>query len=109
MSTTDKGSDGNWLQDCLVQAVEKNLCTQIGCTTCGALEFRRGLLKAAARDSPTGSPETLDSASASVILESLARVTPPVRLQREIEDAVRLVLFDLWNSMLLQGRERLLA
>jgi hypothetical protein len=44
-----------------------------------------------------------------VILESLARVTPPVRLQREIEDAVRLVLFDLWNSMLLQGRERLLA
>src|SRR5262249_59475481 len=106
---TDKTSDGCWLQDYLVDAVAKNLCTKIRCTTCGALEFRRGLLKAAAKASGANNFETLDSVSASVILDSLARITAGAHRQTETEGAVRLLLFDLWNSMLLQGREHLLA
>jgi len=37
----------NWLLKFLSQAVERKLCTRYGCTTCGAMEFRRGLWRAA--------------------------------------------------------------
>jgi hypothetical protein len=34
----------NWLEAYLLDAVSKKLCTKIHCTTCGALDFRRGVL-----------------------------------------------------------------
>ena len=51
----------------------------------------------------------LDEITARMILESLARINPPLQLEREVEEAVRLVLFDLWASLLLQGKEHLLT
>ena len=40
--------EANWRHAYLVDAVTRNLCTRIGCTTCGALDFRRGVLTALA-------------------------------------------------------------
>jgi len=37
----------NWLFEFLQRAVERDLCTKYLCTTCGAMEFRRGLWRAA--------------------------------------------------------------
>ena len=39
----------NWLQAYLIESIDKRLCTSIYCTTCGAQEFRHGLLDAVAR------------------------------------------------------------
>jgi hypothetical protein len=39
----------NWLEAYLMEAVRKELCTKILCTTCGALEFRQGVLSALSR------------------------------------------------------------
>lgn len=33
----------NWLHAYLIESVRRNLCTKIHCTTCGAMEFRRGM------------------------------------------------------------------
>ena len=99
----------DWLQPFLIEAVQKNLCTRIRCTTCGASEFRKGLLKAAAKSSGRDQVGGLDEITARMILESLARINPPLQLEREVEEAVRLVLFDLWASLLLQGKEHLLT
>src|SRR5664280_909109 len=43
-----------WLDQYLNEAVGKKLCTKIHCTTCGAMEFRKGVLSALAN--ATGKP-----------------------------------------------------
>jgi hypothetical protein len=106
---TAEASNGNWLQEYLAEAVAKNLCTRISCTTCGALEFRRGLLKAAARAIHGNSSERLDPGTASTILHALAHLQTPRQSQREMEEAVRMVLFDLWTSLMLHNNEHLLG
>ncbi len=99
----------DWLQSYLIEAAQKNLCTRIRCTTCGASEFRKGLLKAAAQASGRNQVGVLDEVTSRTILESLARIDPPLQSERQVEQAVRLVLFDLWTSLLLEKNEHLLA
>lgn len=33
----------NWLEKIIIEAIEKNWCLKAGCTTCGAMEFRKRL------------------------------------------------------------------
>lgn len=33
----------NWLERIIIEAIEKNWCLKAGCTTCGAMEFRKRL------------------------------------------------------------------
>jgi hypothetical protein len=102
--------NADWLEHYLVEAVRKNLCTKIRCTTCGALEFRKGLLTAAAKAIGRDRFEAFDETSAPVIIRSLATVNaPPAHLQPQMEEAVHLVLFDLWSSLMLQRHEHLLT
>ena len=42
----------NWLHSYLIDSRERNLCTQVFCTTCGALEFRVGVYRALATATP---------------------------------------------------------
>ncbi len=63
-SSTNYGKD--WLQGYLEASVANNLCTKISCTTCGAVDFRKGLLRA---------------------------------LAQRYEEAIRLILFDIWNML----------
>ena len=33
----------NWLEKIIIEAIDKNWCLKAGCTTCGAMEFRKKL------------------------------------------------------------------
>jgi len=88
-----------WLQTYLIDAVEKKLCTKINCTTCGAMEFRNGLL--AGLDPPREIPRRVrfDRAGVVEITEALAGVTADdLRLHPQYE-AIRCILYDLWSGM----------
>ena len=85
----------NNLQSFLVSAVSRKLCTQIYCTTCGAMEFRQGVVLAV-----TGISTSSRRLSRETILEiarALAGVTPVAGIS--LDDAVRCILFDLWSGM----------
>lgn len=99
MPTARTAPGEDWLQTYLVESIRKNLCTQIFCTTCGAMDFRQGLLIALAK--ATGQPPVpqIDHESALAIAAALARVRAAVGEQRKLEDAVRLVLFEIWSTV----------
>jgi hypothetical protein len=70
----------NWLQNFLTEAIRKDLCTWIMCRTCGARDFRSGLLDALARS--TGQQQLtlrMGRDSAIAITRSLRSVQPPPR------------------------------
>ena len=102
----------NWLQEYLLRSVEKNLCTKIHCTTCGALDFRRGLLSALAGQESVPVPAVFDRDVATAIAHALVSVGPVDRADADFESAVRCILFDLWNvarsNLALDELERIL-
>lgn len=86
--------DHNWLQRYLEEAVKRKLCTQIHCTTCGAMEFRKGLLEELRQ--ATGHELGLMFGGASALAHALAGVKPKDMAIRELDHAVRLILFEVW-------------
>ncbi len=95
----------NWLQVYLIEAARKKLCTMIYCTTCGAMEFRLGVLHALT--SATGQPprQHFDRASSIEIARALSRVTPDDNALVSLEQAVRCLLFDLWSGISVLGND----
>ena len=101
-------TERNWLQAYLVESIRKKWCVSIYCTTCGAHEFRNGLLDAVARATDQPRPRLLDGKSARAIAEALARVEPvqsstdpdhEVTNSPAYFEAVRLVISDLWATL----------
>ena len=90
---------GRWLQDYLTDAVARNVCTQIYCTTCGAMEFRRGVLAAFAQSVGQAPLQGLSRESAIEIAKALAEVDPPPDSAPALEPAVRCLLFELWSGV----------
>jgi hypothetical protein len=88
----------NWLETYLVEAVSRNVCIKIHCTTCGALEFRRGVLSALSM--ATGKPlrQHFDRESNFEIAKVLAEVEPACDAPGGPDDAVRCLLVDLWSG-----------
>ena len=87
-----------WLHAYLVSAVAENLCTQIHCTTCGATEFRQGLLAGLASSTREHVQRRFDRETVIEIALALAGVEPDANAR--IEPAVRCILFDLWSGIL---------
>jgi hypothetical protein len=80
-------SDSSWLQNLISDAAEKNLCTQIHCTTCGATEFRNALSQLS-RQNANGANSIADS-----IIQALRQIpdnTDPRWIQ-----PMRLVVYEL--------------
>jgi hypothetical protein len=88
-----------WLQRFLEQSVRMKWCAKINCTTCGAIEFRRGLISQAGE--ALGRPEfqSWNNELCIETLRALANVEPPPRNRRPYEDAVRLILYEAWSAM----------
>ena len=86
--------DDNWLQRYLEDAVERKLCTQIHCTTCGAKEFREGYREQLRR--ATGHEHGPMFGGASLLAHALAGVTQGKAAEPELDHAVRLILFEIW-------------
>lgn len=95
----------NWLQLYLEESVRKNLCTQIYCTTCGAMKFRRGVLDALSRATGQQDLEKLSREAALEIAKTLAEVRPIQADLHKLVDAIRCLLFDLWSGIPILDRE----
>lgn len=93
----------NWLQYYLEQSVYQNLCTNAGCTTCGATRFRDGLYTEldSRLSRSTSVDRTVDRFSE--IARMLADVRPNVRTafhaQAKFEEAVRFIFTDAWSAL----------
>ena len=89
---------GNWLQAYLAASTRRNLCTRIHCTTCGALEFRYGVLDALSQAMGRPPQRHLDRVAGLDVARGLAVIASAAA--REIsEEAVRCILFDLWSRV----------
>ena len=88
-----------WLQAYLAAAVRKDLCTKIYCTTCGAMEFRRGVVNAFAR--ATGSPfsDGMCMFNAFAIAGALSEVRPVDPADSKLVGAARCLLFDICKTI----------
>jgi hypothetical protein len=77
-----------WLEMYLAEAVGKKLCTKIHGTTCGAMEFRRGVLNtlSIATGLPGGRQFARDSAVE--VARTLFEVTPHSDAPGALKDAV---------------------
>ena len=95
----------NWLEAYLLDAVSRKLCTQIGCTTCGALEFRRGVIDALVRETGRSPLERIDREGAESIAKALAEVRQDAESPLSLKPAIQCLLFDLCSHGLLAEGE----
>jgi hypothetical protein len=91
----------NWLQAYLAEAAGKNICTKIGCTTCGTREFREGVGRALRIAAGLRPEEPFGPEISLMIVTGLAEISPPSSSVTKLEiaryhDAVRYILFALW-------------
>ena len=90
----------NWLEIYLFDCTQRNICTKVGCTTCGAREFRDGLLAGAAKQMRCLHLQRLAPDSAVVIAQALAGLGPPDGAPLDkFESAVRLILTTIWTTL----------
>jgi hypothetical protein len=100
----------NWLEAYLLDCIQRNVCTKVGCTTCGAREFRTGLLAETAKQMHSLHLSRLTPASAAFIGQALAGVAPRDGVPDErLESAVRLILTDVWATLGESNAERTIA
>ncbi len=90
---------GNWLHAYLVAAVGRNLCTRIHCTTCGATEFRHGLLRALATATNRPPSRTYTPQVAVDVARALADTRPSDAEAIQLEEAGRCVVFDICSAI----------
>lgn len=99
----------NWLHAYLVASVGRNLCTRIHCTTCGATEFRQGLLRALA----TATQRPPSRAYTPQVAIDLARALADARFSdaeaAQLEEAGRCVVYDICSAMGEREAEQLLG
>lgn len=92
--------DATWLQRYVEDAIERGLCTQIHCTTCGATEFRRGLWAAIGGKSKGDLGPVFGNATA--LAQLMVGLEKKDGYTYAYEKAVRLMLFEIWPFL---GRE----
>jgi hypothetical protein len=108
MTTPSSHSSGGdaWLHQYLLDAVSMHLCTKIHCTTCGAREFRDGLMVALANKSDRSRVALFDLDTARMTATGLTRVVPTEGRSAELEQAIRLILFEIWRTIGAELAER---
>ena len=92
--------DDDWLQDYILEAISQNVCTNVGCTTCGgASNFRQGVWRQAAKASGQEEQGKAGIILARVVARSLARIQPDGGCSYKFVEAVRLILCDIWGRL----------
>ena len=99
-------SQGDWLSHYITEAIARNLCTRPICTTCGAMEFRRGLWRVLSAASGQPYSDRLTRESAIALARTLASMSPAADQHWKREEAVRLSLFDIWYTLGEENAER---
>jgi hypothetical protein len=99
----------NWLHEYLGASVRRNLCTRIYCTTCGATEFRHGLLQAVAMATNQPPSHTYNQGAAVSLAQALADMRPSDADAIQLENAGRYVIFDICRMIGECEAERILG
>lgn len=100
----------NWLEAYLIDCIQRNVCTRVGCTTCGAREFRAGLLAETARQMHFLHLRRLTPDGATFIGQALAGIAPRDGMPDDkLESAVRFILTDIWATLGESSAERTIA
>ena len=86
----------NWIAEYVEAAGAAKICTRIHCTTCGALNFRQGLVRRASDVAGTN-VSTWDDDLAALTAEGLVPMSTDFTC-RHIE-ATRFVFFELWSAI----------
>ena len=86
--------DSKRLEDFIEHAIDKKMCVQIHCTTCGAREFRQGLWTAIGGKSKGDLGPMFGNAAALAAL--MVGLRKKDGYAYEHENAVRLMLFEIW-------------
>jgi len=89
----------NWLHSYLIDSVQRNLCTRIYCTTCGAMEFRQGVFHALAKATNKPPSAIRDRESTVEIAQVLAAVHPSSADIGRLENAARCLVFDVCHTI----------
>ena len=96
-----------WLDRYIDEVVVKRICTTTYCTTCGAREFRQGLLDSLAAESQparTRRVRCFTVEEARLLLDGLKWVTVPSQdagfnSSRDRTSAIRFVLKSVWDAL----------
>lgn len=100
MNSVQSGKDSHWLAVFLDEAIRKNLCIKIHCTTCGTQEFRNSLLKAYATSSGRTDLEYMNTETAQSLARELKEFNPPAEANYKYEPVLRFIIYDLWQVLM---------
>ena len=95
----------DWLQQFISAAVRRNLCTRIGCTTCGAGKFRSELMArfGVPRSEPTTVPlPPLGADRAERLLDLMSELKPPERTMssRTLDsEPMQVMIYECWSAL----------
>jgi hypothetical protein len=96
----------HWLQALIEDAIERRLCVRIGCTTCGAGEFRQKLSRALAENTGLPALRRLTPLTSASLASALAAVQPRPP-EYTYDDVTRLILYTIWCDCGEQAAEQI--
>jgi len=99
MATAGKETGDGWLHGFIDAAVEEGLCTKTNCTTCGAREFRIGLLSLLELETGRDNRGRIGREEASALAQELASVRPSKERESGFESATRCLLYEIWLNL----------
>lgn len=98
----------DWLSSVINDAIVRGLCMRIGCSTCGAGEFRKVVSEAIHK--VTGTSPPVSPATFSVTLaQGLSLLTPGEGIATKFSEPTRFLLYELWRLESLNEVEPILV
>ena len=95
----DRVPEHDWLREFLADAIRRDLCTNVNCTTCGSGEFRLGFSNAVAGATGQRSLLGIDHGGVRVTAKGLASISPHSEHTWKLESAVRFILYEIWRRV----------
>jgi hypothetical protein len=89
----------NWLWQLILVAIDQGVCIYTWCRTCGGRDFREAVRVEAIEEIANSRRTPTDDEINAEIARALALLPPPVCDEFEFEQAVRLLLFDLYTAV----------
>lgn len=92
-------TQSSWLQNYILEAVQKQLCMSPSCSTCGGMEFRRGLIQGLEKATGRTGWTWLDNRTAAELARTLALLRPVAEGSQMYDEAARFILTHISRSM----------
>ncbi|MGD9727747.1 MAG: hypothetical protein AB7E70_09685 [Hyphomicrobiaceae bacterium] len=87
----------DWLLPIILEARENNWCVRIGCTTCGAHDFRAAVLRQLGPRGGLAGERHINNLGGQQIFDALSRCSEPAIDPVADDEACRWLLFFVWQ------------